>query len=89
MSEHKLGVEILSSGPVTVEEGTAYEWGENGQTVYVEGDEVAAIQIYRNGKVAYFLRIATDGSLILTTYQGRLTTTLDTNLHLTPTHPWN
>jgi hypothetical protein len=85
MSKSKLGVEILSSGPVTVQEGDA-RWGD-GRSVHVEG-EIESIEIFRNGEAAYFLRICSDGKLILTTYRGRLTTTLDTNLHLTPTHLW-
>ena len=89
MSESKIGVEILSSGPVTVRQSEAPSgWGGSGQTVYVEGEEVAGIQISRNGEAAYFLRIASNGTLTLTTYQGVLSTVVDTNLRLTPNRLW-
>lgn len=88
MSEPKLGVEILSSGPVTVQEGDPIGWGEDGRAVYIEG-EIGSIRISRDGESEYFLRILSDGRLILTTCRGRLTTTLDTNLRLTPTHLWS
>jgi len=88
MSDPKLGVEILSSGPVTIREAEAVGWSENGRTVYIEG-EVGSIQISRNGEAEYSLRVFPDGRLVLTTYRGRLTMTGEVNLCLNPTHPWD
>lgn len=87
MSQPKLGVEITSTGLVTVQEADADGWGEDGHKVYVEG-EVADIRIIRNGNTEYSLRILPNGELILTSYQGPMDTMVDRNLRLTPSRKW-
>jgi len=84
----KTGIVIELNGPATIQEEEALYGGGDARIVRVEGGEITGIEIYRGSEAKYHLRIFPNGKLVLTTYQGVLTMTADTNLSLTPSSRW-
>lgn len=89
MSEQKvITVKLTSTSPIDVGKiENGHGWGDRAQEIELTG-EVAQIQVKRDGKSTFSIRILENGNLILTSYDTFFTQMVSQNLRLENGRPW-
>lgn len=82
-------VEVITEGPSSMTHDEARGWGDKAEKTTVAGTRPEQIQINRDGKPQFSLRILPDGRLILTDYvNAHYTVDVPQNFTLNPDRTW-